>query len=128
MCKLLYVSLNSHGNDCSMLAFGQDMADSCSEAAILTTLSTSSLQPIKSLPTVFTSYTSKCRIELDVTVDGIKIPIINNVMLVGVTFDSLHHFTPHYHKTPVLQKVLNETLLPTCIAAGQPVKNCAASI
>ncbi|XP_049316536.1 uncharacterized protein LOC125779305 [Bactrocera dorsalis] len=101
------------------------------------------LSPTKSTATIFTNWTKEYRLELDIAVDGVKIPTVNNPKILGVTLDSLCSFSPH--TTAIIAKVQSrnkilkslagstwgkdkETLLATYKAIGRPVLNYAAPI
>ncbi|XP_054085761.1 uncharacterized protein LOC128921638, partial [Zeugodacus cucurbitae] len=61
------------------------------------------LAPAKSTATLFTNWTKEYRLNLNIYVDGTPIPTVNNPKILGVTFDSLHSFTPH--TTAIITKV-----------------------
>ncbi|XP_054088079.1 uncharacterized protein LOC128922244 [Zeugodacus cucurbitae] len=101
------------------------------------------LAPTKSTATLFTNWTKEYRLSLNIHVDGLQIPTVNNPKILGVTFDSLHSFTPH--TTAIVTKVQSrnkilkslagstwgkdkETLLATYKAIGRPVVNYAAPV
>ncbi|XP_049310854.1 uncharacterized protein LOC125778237 [Bactrocera dorsalis] len=101
------------------------------------------LSPTKSKATIFTNWTKEYRHELNIAVDGVKIPTVNNPKILGVTFDSLCSFSPH--TPPIIAKVQSrnkilkslagstwgkdkETLLATYKTIDRPVLNYAAPI
>ncbi|XP_049316938.1 uncharacterized protein LOC125779709 [Bactrocera dorsalis] len=89
------------------------------------------------------SWTKEYRFELNIAVDGVKTPTVNNPKILGVTLDSLCSFSPH--TTAIIAKVQSrnkilksltgstwgkdkETLLATYKAIGRLVLNYAAPI
>ncbi|XP_039952139.1 uncharacterized protein LOC120769284 [Bactrocera tryoni] len=101
------------------------------------------LSSTKSTATIFMNLTKKYRLELNITVDGVKIPTVKNPKSLGVTFDSLCSFSPH--TTVIIAKVQSrnkilkslsgstwgkdkETLMATYKAIGRPVLDYAAPI
>ncbi|XP_049308657.1 uncharacterized protein LOC125777615 [Bactrocera dorsalis] len=101
------------------------------------------LSSTKSTATIFTNWTKEYRLELNIAVDGVKIPTVNNPKILGVTFDSLCSFTPH--TTAIIAKVQSrnkilkslagstwgkdkETLLAIYKVIGRSVLNYAAPI
>lgn len=52
----------------------------------------------------------KQRLELDVIVDGLKIPAINNPNFVGVTFSNTQYFTPLVTLIAIKARSRNEIL------------------
>nr|XP_036222943.1 uncharacterized protein LOC118681672 [Bactrocera oleae] len=83
----------------------------------------------KSTATIFINWTKEYRLDLNISVDGTKIPKVNNPKTLGVTFNSLCSFTPH--TTAITAKVQShnkETLLAIYKAIGRPVLNYASPI
>ncbi|XP_046803758.1 uncharacterized protein LOC124419191 [Lucilia cuprina] len=101
------------------------------------------ISPTKSSATLSTTWTKEVGLELDVTVDGEKIPTVNHPKILGVTFDSLlmssAHTTAICNKMRSRNKVLKslagstwgmdkEILLTTYQTIGRSVVNYAAPV
>ncbi|XP_017471644.1 PREDICTED: uncharacterized protein LOC108362983 [Rhagoletis zephyria] len=53
------------------------------------------ISAVKSTATLFTTWTKEVGLELDVFVDGEKIPTTNHPKILGLTFDTLFSFSAH---------------------------------
>ncbi|XP_039947719.1 uncharacterized protein LOC120766355, partial [Bactrocera tryoni] len=88
--------------------------------------------------TIFTNWTKEYRLDLNIAVDGVKIRTINNLKILGVTFNSLCSCTPHTNaiianiqsRNKIVKSLAGstwgrdkETLLATYKAVGRPVLN-----
>ncbi|XP_037827577.1 uncharacterized protein LOC119615640 [Lucilia sericata] len=144
------VQIISYTDDCSILATGNSIDDLCSlinsylcDLSSFFHLRNLKISPTKSSGTLFTTWTKEVGLELDVTVDGEKIPTVNHPKILGVTFDSLlmssAHTTAICNKMRSRNKVLKslagstwgmdkETLLTTYQTIGRSVVNYAAPV
>ncbi|XP_046803859.1 uncharacterized protein LOC124419270 [Lucilia cuprina] len=144
------VQIISYADDCSILATGNSIDDLCGlinsylcDLSSFFHLRNLKISPTKSSATLFTTWTKEVGLELDVTVDGEKIPTVNHPKILGVTFDSLlmssAHTTAICNKMRSRNKVINslagstwgmdkETLLTTYQTIGRSVVNYAAPV
>ena len=88
------ISVTSYADDCTILTSGNGIDGMCSKVnSYLSDLSrffsarSLTLSPTKSTATIFTNWTKEYR--LNISVDGTKIPTVNNPKILGVTLDSL---------------------------------------
>ncbi|XP_039951440.1 uncharacterized protein LOC120768733, partial [Bactrocera tryoni] len=101
------------------------------------------LSSTKSPATIFTNWMKEYRLELNIAVDGGKIPTVNNPKILGVKFDSLCSFTPHttaitakvQRRIKILKSLAGstlgkdkETLLASYKAIGRTVLNYATPV
>ncbi|XP_037819861.1 uncharacterized protein LOC119609216 [Lucilia sericata] len=144
------VQIISYADDCSILATGNSIDDLCGlinsylcDLSSFFHLRNLKISPTKSSATLFTTWTKEVGLELDVIVDGEKIPTVNHPKILGVTFDSLlmssAHTTAICNKMRSRNKVLKslagstwgmdkETLLTTYQTIGRSVVNYAAPV
>ncbi|XP_017471492.1 PREDICTED: uncharacterized protein LOC108362858 [Rhagoletis zephyria] len=144
------VNLVSYADDCTILATGPNIDSLCgkisdylTDLANFFTAKSLTISAAKSTATLFTTWTNEVRLELDVYVNGNKIPTVNHPKILGVTFDSLFSFSAHASATcekmrarnKVLKSLagstwgaLKETLLTAYKAIGRSVANYAAPV
>lgn len=101
------------------------------------------LSPSKSTATLFSTWTKEIKKELNIIIDGKKLPTVNNPKILGIIFDSMLTFNAH--ATSVAKKMQNrnnalkniagctwgkskEELLISYKAIGRPLLNYAAGV
>ena len=144
------INIVSYADDCTVLTSGPHIDKLCQAAnGYLKTLKdwfTSrnlQLSATKSSATLFTSWSAEANVDLDVSIDGARIPTVKNPKVLGVTFDPMLSFAKHVELTKSKVKSRNnvlkslagstwgmdkEVLATTYKAIGRPVLNYAAPI
>ncbi len=101
------------------------------------------ISPSKSSATLFTTASNECNTELNVVIDGEKVPTVKKPKFLGITFDNLLSFKQHATdlktKVQVKNNVLKalagsdwgmekETIVNTYKAIGRPLLNYCCNI
>lgn len=96
------VPITSYADDCKMLTPGIRIDCKCLKVSTYFhdlsryfTARSLMLSSAKFTTTIFTNWTKECRVDLNIFVDDIKIPIVSNPKILGVAFVSLPFLTPH---------------------------------
>lgn len=144
------ITLVTYADDCTIIATGQNIDELCNNVnAYLNTVTTwlnkrkLLLSSDKSSATLFTTWTKQVNMELDIHINGQRIPTVKNPKILGVTFDPMLTF--HNHTNQLKSKLRSrnnmlkaltgntwgknkETLTTTYKAISRSILNYAAPI